>query len=114
MKRIFFLAVIVIFSQAAIAQVNPDSVPKLPDTSINKSKYDKYKGDYITMQGGQVIMVKEGKASKLTMDKLLKDGTIVSKEGKITKKDGTVSEMKEGDRVYVDGGMILSSKDPIK
>ena len=72
------------------------------------------KGAYITMQAGQVMIVTDGKGIKLEKDKTLKDGTIVTVEGKVKKADGTTVQMKEGDRVYLDEGMLMSSSDPVK
>lgn len=104
MKRLLFAAVIVCIGHIAKAQPKPDSVP-----APTEKKYEK--SPYITLQGGQVMLVKENKAEKLDKDKTLADGTLVMTDGTIKKTDGTSLQMKEGDRVYLDGGMSLSKKD---
>ena len=104
MKRIFFLAAIVFMGQLANAQSKPDSSPAPVEKKV-------VKGDYITLQAGQVIMVKENKAEKLDSDKQLPDGTMVTIDGTIKRADGTSFQMKEGDRIYLDGGMSLSKRD---
>ncbi len=104
MKRILFLAAIICMANFAKAQSKPDSIPNSTEKKMDK-------GAYITLQGGQVMMVKENKAEKLDQDKTLTDGTIVTVDGAIKKSDGTSFQMKEGDRIYLDGGMSLSKKD---
>jgi hypothetical protein len=109
MKRILIIAAVVCISQAVSAQ-NSDTIPQKTDSASHKMKQDP-KGYYITLQAGQVMMVKDGKAQKLDADKLLKDGTLVTTDGKVKKSDGTTVVMKEGDRVYLEGGMSMGSKD---
>jgi hypothetical protein len=107
MKRIFFLAAIICLAQFAKAQQSTDSIP----TGSEKLKTEKTASAYITLQGGQVMLVKENKAEKLDKDKTLADGTIVLTDGTVKKVDGTSLQMKEGDRIYLDGGMSLGKKD---
>src|SRR5258705_13218188 len=105
MKRIFFLKILFFFGHLVKAQQRPDTPPAGSEKMRNE------KGPYITLQGGQVMMVKENKAEKLDKDKTLADGTVVMTNGTIKKNDGTIMQMKEGDRVYLDGGMSLSKND---
>ena len=109
MKKIIFLALIVCSCQLVSAQERQDTIPPKQDTTTNKMK-----AAYITMQAGQVFVVKDGKPTKLEKDKTLKDGTIVTIEGKVKKTDGTTVQMKEGDKVYLDEGMLLNNSDPVK
>jgi phosphoenolpyruvate synthase/pyruvate phosphate dikinase len=109
MKKIFFLAVIICSSQLVSAQEKQDTIPQTKDTSNYKMK-----GVYITMQAGQVLIVKQGKATKLEKDKTLKDGTVITVEGKVKKVDGSIVQMKEGDKLYVDEAMFMNNNEPIK
>jgi hypothetical protein len=109
MKKILFMAAAFCISHTISAQ-NLDTIPHKSDTAMQKMKPDP-KGYYITLQAGQVMLVKDGKGQKLDADKLLKDGTIVTTDGKVKKTDGTTIVMKEGDRVYLEGGMSMGSKD---
>ncbi len=108
MKRVFLLAAVFSISQAVSAQI--DSIPGKADTAMHKMGFG-VKEYYITLQAGQVMLVREGKAQKLDADKQLKDGTIVTTDGKVKKTDGTTVLMKEGDRIYLEGGMRMGSKD---
>ena len=108
MKKILILAVVFCISQAVSAQ-SQDTIPNRSDSNAQKMKDPK--GYYITMQAGQVMLVKDGKAQKLDADKLLRDGSVVTTDGKVKKSDGTTVVMKEGDRVYVEGGMSMGNKD---
>jgi|GEM_PF-2496467 len=108
MKRILLLAAVVCISQAVSAQI--DTIPRKTDTAMHKMARGA-KDYYITLQAGQVMLVKEGKAQKLDADKQLKDGTVVTTDGKVKKTDGTTVVMKEGDRIYVEGGMAIGNKD---
>jgi len=104
MKRILLAAAIICVANAANAQTKTDSLPQATEKKMEKD-------GYITLQGGQVMLVKDNKAEKLEKDKTLTDGTVVMINGIIKKADGTSMQMKEGDRIYLDGGMSLSRKD---
>ena len=112
MKKIFFLAVIICSSLLASAQEKQDTVPLSKKDTTNAAS--KMKGAYITMQAGHVLMVKDGKPEKLDKDKTLKDGTIVTVDGKIKKTDGNTVQMKEGDKLYIEDSMLVTNNDPIK
>jgi hypothetical protein len=120
MKKIFFLALIICSSRLVSAQEKQDTVPSSKQDTIPLSKKDttntvtKMKGAYITVQAGQVLMVKDGKPAKLEKDKALKDGTVVTVDGKIKKTDGNIVQMKEGDKLYVDDSMLVTNNDPIR
>lgn len=98
------MAAVICTAHFSTAQSKPDSLPQARETRMER-------GGYITLQGGQVMLVKDGKATKLEKDKTLTDGTVVMTNGSVKKTDGTSIQMKEGDRIYLDGGMSLSSKD---
>ena len=80
-----------------------DTLPPAKDTSINKGVSEDSKAAYITVQGGNVMEVKDNKVSKLEKDKTLKDGTVILTDGTVKATDGTTRKLKEGERIYVDG-----------
>ena len=104
MKQLLLAAVIFCTAHVATAQIKTDSLPQVTEKKMEKD-------GYITLQGGQVMLVKDSKAEKLEKDKTLTDGTVVLLNGMVKKADGTSMQMKEGDRIYLDGGMSLSRKD---
>jgi hypothetical protein len=111
MKKLLFLIVFIYVNQLISAQVK-DTIPDTKDSSLTRLQYEKnIKGGYITMQTGQVMIVKDGKATKLETDKILRDGTTVTTEGKVKKTDGTTLEMKERDRIYLEEGLSRNKKD---
>src|SRR3989344_3728720 len=57
------------------------------------------------MTGGKMMMVNEKTKTQVAMEKeyVLEDGTRVSKDGKVTRKDGTEFMLKEGESVWMDG-----------
>lgn len=105
MKRILLTAAILCAAYFVSAQTKPDSLPQ----AATEKKLEK--GGYITLQGGQLMLVKDNKAEKMDKDKTLTDGTVVMVNGTVKKPDGTLLQMKEGDRIYLDGGMSLSKRD---
>jgi hypothetical protein len=104
MKRLVLAAAIICTAHFANAQPKPEPAQPAMEKKTDKSPY-------ITLQGGQVMMIKDNQAEKLDKDKTLGDGTVVMVNGTVKKPDGTVLQMKEGDRIFLDGGMSLSRRD---
>jgi LysM repeat protein len=107
MKRVILMAAVICISHIATAQ-KPESTP-----STNTEKQAQEKSAYVTLQAGQVMLVKDNKAEKLATDLTLKDGTTVQTDGTVKKQDGSTIVMKEGDRLYVDGSLSMSKKDKV-
>jgi hypothetical protein len=59
--------------------------------------------DGLTMKGGRVVLTELGITNPLTADKTLINGTIISTTGLVTAKDGTTTQMGEGDMVSLTG-----------
>jgi hypothetical protein len=62
--------------------------------------------DHIMMQGGKVMMIKEGKSMPLDKELTLSNGANVTVDGTVRTKDGKTMMMKEGDMMSMDGEMI--------
>lgn len=62
--------------------------------------------DHIMMQGGKVMMIKEGKMTPLDKELTLGNGTKVTADGTVTMKDGKKTMMKEGEMMSLDGEMM--------
>lgn len=110
MKKVVVFIAIICFGKIASAQT--DSIPTTGDTAMHKMKtHEGHKGAYVTLQGGVVMIVKEGKAMRLDKDKTLKDGTVVMVDGTVKNANGNSSKLKEGDKIYLDGTKGSATKD---
>ena len=95
MKKLIGLLLIAgICSTAAIAQ----------DHTTTGAQHDKKEGkSYVKMIDGKVMVVKDGNISALDKDLILPNGTTVSTTGTIKLADGTTTQLKDGDKVNMDG-----------
>lgn len=59
--------------------------------------------DGLTMKGGRVVLTELGITNPITADKTLINGTVISTTGLVTAKDGTTTQMGEGDQVSLTG-----------
>lgn len=79
-----------------------DSLPPGLDSAI-KNNLQKKETSYITIQGGQVMVVENGKVSKLTKEMPLSNGAVIMPNRTMKMKEGTILQLKEGDRIYFNG-----------
>lgn len=61
--------------------------------------------DGYMVQGGTVMVTKDGKTSPMDSDTTLSDGTKIMKDGTVVRKDGSKSKMKDGERIDMSGMM---------
>ena len=59
--------------------------------------------DGTTMKEGRLYFTELGHTAPLEQDKKLLNGTVITKDGKITRSDGTTEQIKEGDQVSLTG-----------
>jgi hypothetical protein len=59
--------------------------------------------DGVTMQKGRIILTELGISNPLLADKTLINGTTISTTGLVTAKDGTTTQINEGDHVSLSG-----------
>ncbi|MEJ7589273.1 MAG: DUF6799 domain-containing protein [Ferruginibacter sp.] len=97
------IIIITIFSAALVAKgqaisptepSSPDTIPAARETTMK---------DYFSMQARQMIFVQNNKAGRMKGDMKLKNGTIVTTTGLVKTKDGQTLQLKEGNRVYLNG-----------
>lgn len=74
---------------------------KMPGMSGNRMMQDG-----VMMTNGQMMVIKEGKASMMTEDMKMKDGCTVMVDGTVTKPKSPNVMMKEGDAMSMDGKMM--------
>ena len=59
--------------------------------------------DGLTMQKGRIVLTELGITNPITADKTLINGTVITPAGLVTAKDGTTTQMNEGDLVSLTG-----------
>ena|SRR5437763_750068 len=101
MKKISVLIVTFIFSMIAIAK-NPSS----SNANLWKNKY------CASMKDGKLTMMNEDKV--MTADVTLENGTKVTADGYLVKKDGTRKAVKSGECISNDGTIVHQKKDKMK
>ncbi len=97
MKKILFLAGLVVMSYGAFAQ--DSSMPMTQDTA---GKMGMMK-NYLTMDQGKLMMMKDGMSSLVTSDKKLMNGTVVKTDGSIMMKNGMKAMLMDGDKIFING-----------
>ena len=110
MKKILTTVAIIVASITTQDQNNdvntqPKIVPPISRDSIIM--------DYVSMQGGQMILVQNKKVSKLKKDMVMKNGIIVKINGMVKTPDGQSFKLHEGDRVYTNGKIEGPEKSPV-
>ena len=62
--------------------------------------------DGLVMQNGTVLFYKHGKPQRIDKETKLSEGITVDKEGNLTLKDGTKTQLKDGQMVTLDGKIM--------
>ena len=103
MKKLIGLFLIAgMVSTAAMAQ----------DNTATSAQHSKQEGkSYVKMIDGKVMVVKDGNISALDKDLVLPNGTTVSTTGTIKLADGTTTQLKDGDKVNMEGKVKTKSSD---
>lgn len=114
MKKLFVVMVACTLCTGVFAQTDKD---KKEDKMEQSGKMDKMehagkmaKGnmkmkDCVMMEGGKMMVMKNGENMAMDQDMTMKNGTMVMKDGTVKMKDGKTAMLKDGDCVYMDGRM---------
>jgi hypothetical protein len=70
-------------------------------TTNNMAPKQNHEG--VILKNGKLLMMKNGQTTQLTTDLTLDNGTVVMTNGSVKTKDGTVTILKEGDYIGMDG-----------
>lgn len=100
-----FVLVLALFSGAA-AQAQAQVAPRKPGGVAPRPRLTSQgEGlkDGMTMQKGRIVLTELGITNPMTADKKLINGATVSTTGLVTAKDGTTTQMNEGDYVSLSG-----------
>lgn len=88
----------------AIAQNSQDTTI----AAVEKVRLSKY----ITMQNGKMIRVQNGNTQPLANDIILPNGTTIMTTGTVKSIDGSTTQLKEGERLDMEGKLIPTNDDP--
>ena len=67
--------------------------------------------DYVLMKDGKMHLVKGGNITSLENDLTLANGTTISTAGAVKTSDGTTMQLKEGEKIDMDGKMVMKTDD---
>lgn len=76
------------------------------DKSKNLESTDKSFPDGIMMTNGKVTMMKKGKMSIIEKEIIMSNGTKVMRNGTVMKRDGSITIMKDGEHMDMNGKLI--------
>ncbi|MDO7873441.1 hypothetical protein Q5H93_01770 [Hymenobacter sp. ASUV-10] len=97
------LSAVLLLSGAAQAQTTPAKGRVQPKPRAATAQPGAAVKDGLTMKGGRVVLTELGITNPITADKTLINGTVISTTGLVTAKDGTTTQMGEGDQVSLTG-----------
>lgn len=99
MKTLSLLIVAFAFCFSASAQTMSDTGHHKMKNNYSQSRNN----DHYMMKDGKLMMDKNGTMSSVDNDVTLSNGTTISREGKVTWKDGKTQTLKNGERVGSNG-----------
>ena len=111
MKKLIVVVAILFTTQYMKAQQPGDSARE--KTGKVQASGNKEMKTYLSLQGGQMILVDHDKVGRMKKDMTMKNGTLVRTDGTVKTKDGRSFQLKEGNRVYMNGFIEGLEKLPI-
>ena len=96
MKKLLILIVALTLSTGAFAQ---EKMNHKMDSKMDM------KTDHFMMEGGKMMMTKNGETMPMDKDMTLRNGTVVKMDGTVKKKNGKPMKLKDGQMIYVNGKM---------
>ena len=96
MKKLMILIVALTLSVGAFAQ---EKMNHKMDSKMDM------KTDHFMMEGGKMMMIKNGETMSMDKDMTLRNGTVVKMDGTVKKKNGKSMKLKDGQMIYVNGKM---------
>src|SRR5688572_13061751 len=107
MKKLMltFVAAALVFLGTANAQTQTTTKTKAKGEMKDQPMQSNALRDGVMMQGGKLIVMKEGQASTMTEDMTLSNGTVIMKDGSVKMKDGSTMMLKNGDQLDMMGTM---------
>ncbi len=99
MKKVLFLLLAFSLGTGAFAQDKMDKMDHKMDKKMGMKK------DCVMMEGGKMMVMKDGSTTAMDADMKMKNGSTVMTDGTVKMKNGKTMMMKDGDCMYMDGKM---------
>ncbi len=100
--RILLAACCLLTAYGAQAQSHPVPHGRVAPKARPKAGAGMMK-DGVMMKDGKIVVTEMGMTNPATVDKKLLNGTVITTSGVVTGKDGTTTQLKEGDYVSLTG-----------
>lgn len=100
MKKLLFLlsvSLLLGLGSATCAQTTPTGPASAATLPLH---------DYCVLMNGRMMFVQAGKLLPMTETMTMRDGTVCRINGRCTRKDGTVIQMKEGEHMMKNGKIM--------
>jgi hypothetical protein len=104
-KLTMFFLVAVLGTTTALAQDSSGA-----GTKSHHAGHMKMMKDCVMMENGKMMVMKGGKPMAMYQDMTLTNGATVSTDGTVKMQEGTSTQLKDGDCVYMDGKMSSGMK----
>ena len=101
-SRILLVACCLLTAYGVQAQSRPAPRTRIAPKARPKAGAGMMK-DGVTMKDGKLIATEMGMTNPITTDKILRNGIIITTAGMVTGKDGTTTQLHEGDYVSLTG-----------
>ena len=106
MKKFFLLLFIAgQYTTVATAQDSTLTTIKSSASAITQAPVE-----YVVMQNGKLMVVKNGTIKLLDNDMVLPGGATIIVDGTIKSKDGSTTQLQEGDRIGMDGKILINKE----
>ena len=83
------------------------AVATAQNNTASKTQNMQQQKDYVIMKDGKIHLVKGGNITSLENDLTLTNGTTISTTGTVKSSEGTTLQLKEGEKLDLDGKMLL-------
>ena len=108
-SRILLITACLFATYGAQAQSRPAPRRTVAPKARAKAGADMMK-DGVMMKDGKLVATEMGMTNPLTADKTLRNGTVITAAGVVTGKDGTTTQLHEGDYVSLTGRVETRSE----
>jgi hypothetical protein len=105
MKKLIVVLAACTLSAGVFAQDATHKKMHKMEHSMKMGKGDMKMKDCVMMEGGKMMVMKDGKTMDMNEDMTMKNGTMVMKDGTVKMKSGKTAMLKDGECVYMNGSM---------